>query len=91
MQTLSYTSARNQLAKTMQKVCDDHIPILITRSGSESVVMVSLSDFEELQETNYLIKSPQNAIKLLESINEIESMISSSSTTKTTKKLGKKK
>lgn len=89
MQTLSYTSARNQLAKTMQKVCDDHIPILITRSGSESVVMVSLSDFEELQETNYLIKSPQNAIKLLESINEIESMISS--TTKTTKKLGKKK
>ena len=89
MQTLSYTSARNQLAKTMQKVCDDHIPILITRSGSESVVMVSLSDFEELQETNYLIKSPQNAIKLLESINEIERMISS--TTKTTKKLGKKK
>lgn len=83
MQTLSYTSLRNQLAKTMQKVCDDHTPIIITRSGTEPVVMVSLSDFEELQETNYLMKSPKNAIKLLESINEIESMISSTPTNKT--------
>lgn len=78
MQTLSYTSARSQLAKTMQKVCDDHTPILITRSGAEPVVMVSISDFEELQEINYLMKSPKNATRLIESINEIESTIKKS-------------
>lgn len=89
MQTLSYTSARGELAKTMQKVCDDHTPVVITRSGSEPVVMVSLSDFEELQETHYLMRSPKNATRLLESINEVERMIGS--TIKTTRKPHKKK
>ncbi len=75
MTTLSYTTARSNLAKTMQQVCDDHSPVIITRSKAEPVVMMSLSDFEAMQEINYLIRSPKNASRLLEAIDEIEKMI----------------
>ncbi|MCE3238462.1 MAG: yefM [Gammaproteobacteria bacterium] len=75
MTTITYTSARAHLAKTMQRVCEDHVPIIITRSTAEPVVMLSLSDFEALQETHYLLKSPANAARLAEGIDEIEKMI----------------
>lgn len=75
MTTLSYTAARSHLAQTMQQVCDDHSPIIITRAKAEPVVMISLSDFEALQETNYLMRSSVNASRLLESMDEIEKMI----------------
>jgi antitoxin YefM len=77
MHTISYTSARSHLAKTMQQVCDDHAPVVITRSQSEPVVMISLSDYESMQETNYLLRSPTNAARLAKSIDEIEAMIAS--------------
>jgi antitoxin YefM len=75
MPTVSYTSLRANLAKTMEKVCEDHVPYVITRSSSEPVVMISLSDFEALQETNYIMKSPANAARVAESIDEIEKLI----------------
>ena len=75
MHSISYTSARADLSKTMQKVCQDHVPVIITRSKAEPVVMMSLSDFEEMQETNYLMQSPVNARRLLEGIDEVESSI----------------
>ena len=77
MNTLSYTSARSHLAKTMQKVCEDHTPVIITRAKAEPVVMMSLSDFEAIQETNYLMSNPQNAARLAEAMDEIEKMIDS--------------
>jgi antitoxin YefM len=75
MLTISYTSARSSLAKTMEHVCEDHAPVVITRAKSEPVVMISLSDFESMQETYYLMKSAANAARLNESIDEIEAMI----------------
>jgi len=75
MNTISYTSARSNLSKTMQKVCEDHSPVVITRSNSEPVVMISLSDYESMKETQYLLRSPANAARLAESIDEIEAMI----------------
>lgn len=75
MPTISYTSARANLAKTMNKVCEDHVPYIITRSNSEPVVMISLSDFEALQETQYLMNSPKNAARLAQAIDEIEKQI----------------
>jgi len=75
MATISYSSARANLAKTMHKVCEDHTPIIITRSNAEPVVMISLSDYEAMQETNYLMSSPANAARLIEAIDEIETMI----------------
>lgn len=60
-------------AKTMDKVCDDHSPIIITRKSQRSVVMISLEDYQALEETAYLLRSPKNARRLLESIVELES------------------
>lgn len=75
MPTITYTSARANLAKTMQKVCEDHTPYIITRSSAEPVVMISLSDFESLQETYYLMSSSANAKRLTDVIAAAEKMI----------------
>jgi len=73
MNALTYSQARSDLAKTMDKVCDDHTPIIITRKNQRSVVMISLEDYESLEETAYLLRSPRNARRLLASIAELES------------------
>lgn len=72
MDSISYTTARANLAKTMDKVCEDHEPVIITRSGERSVVMLSLEDYNSLEETAYLLRSPRNAKRLLEAIAELE-------------------
>lgn len=72
MDAISYTAARSNLAKTMDEVCEDHSPVIITRNKAQSVVMLSLEDYESLQETAYLLRSPNNARRLLESIAELE-------------------
>ena len=72
MDTITYTSARSTLAKTMEKVCDDHAPVIITRKTAQPVVMMSLEDYNALEETSYLLRSPKNARRLLESIAELE-------------------
>jgi len=73
MNAVTYSQARSELAKTMDKVCDDHSPIIITRKSQRSVVMISLEDYQALEETAYLLRSPKNARRLLESIAELES------------------
>ncbi|WP_083827444.1 type II toxin-antitoxin system Phd/YefM family antitoxin [Thiorhodococcus drewsii] len=73
MNTMTYSEARSKLADTMEKVCDDHAPMIITRKNSRSVVIISLDDYQALEETAYLIRSPKNARRLLESIAELES------------------
>ncbi len=73
MKAISYTHARGDLAKTMERVCDDHVPVIITRRNERSVVMISLEDYEALEETAYLLRSPKNARRLLESIAELQS------------------
>lgn len=71
MNAIPYTLARNYLAETMEKVCDDHAPVIITRKNRSSVVMISLEDYQALEETAYLLSSPKNARRLLESIAEL--------------------
>jgi len=73
MKTFSYTKVRSNLAKMMDEVCDDHSPIIITRQDSRPVVLLSLEDYEAIEETLYLIKNPVNAKRILDSINCIES------------------
>ena len=72
MDAISYTSARANLANTMAHVCNDHAPIIITRKSEDPVVMMSLEDYNAMQETTYLLRSPTNARNLLESIAELE-------------------
>ena len=57
----------------MDQVCLDHTPVIITRNRDQSVVMLSLEDFESLEETAYLMRSPANAKRLLEAIHALES------------------
>ena len=72
MDAISYTAARANLAKTMEQVCNDHSPVIITRKREAPVVMISLEDYQAMVETAYLLRSPTNARRLLESINELE-------------------
>ncbi len=71
MDTITYSSARANLARTMDRVCDDHEPVIITRNGEQSVVMLSLEDFKALEETAYLLRSPANARRLLSAIEQL--------------------
>ncbi len=72
MDAITYSTARAKLADTMDRVCEDHEPIIITRNGQQSVVMMSLDDFKALEETSYLLRSPKNTQRLLESIASLE-------------------
>lgn len=73
MDAISYTAARANLANTMDRVCDNHEPIIITRNSQQAVVMISLDDYNALEETAYLLRNPVNARRLLESIAQLES------------------
>ena len=68
MEAISYTAVRGNLAQTMSQVCDDHDPIIITRKNNAAVVMLSLEDYEAINETAYLLQSPKNAKRLMKSI-----------------------
>jgi antitoxin YefM len=65
MDAITYSAARANLASTMDRVCNDHEALIITRNGEQSVVMLSLEDFQALEETAYLLRSPTNAKRLL--------------------------
>lgn len=68
-----YTVARAILAKTMKQVCSDHAPVIITRKWEAPVVMISLEDYQAMEETAYfLLRSRVNVWHLLESIAELE-------------------
>lgn len=75
MKTISYSALRANLAENMQRVCEDHEPYIVTREKSDSVVLLSLEDYQALEETCYLLKSQKNAARLSASINEIEADI----------------
>jgi len=55
MRAISYTAVRSNLAQTMKKVCEDHDPVIITRRNSEAVIIISLEDYESLNQTAYLL------------------------------------
>jgi len=64
MQAVSYTRARNELSGLMTRVCQDHDAVIITRQKQESVVVMSLEDYNSIVETCYLLQSPKNAERL---------------------------
>ncbi|MFV3305062.1 type II toxin-antitoxin system Phd/YefM family antitoxin [Pseudomonas sp. NY15181] len=71
MQVLTFTQARADLKQTMDDVCRDHEPAVITRQRGEPVVMISLEDYNGMQETLYLLSSTANAQRLRESVDEV--------------------
>lgn len=72
MKTMTYSESRARYAETLNAVVDDREEVVVTRSGHEPVVIVSLDDYESLKETAYLLRSPENARRLLTSIDRLE-------------------
>lgn len=72
MNAITYTAARENLASTIDRVCNDRDPVIITRKRNQSVVMISLEDYEALEETAYLLRSPANAKRLVSALESLE-------------------
>lgn len=72
MDALSYSAFRSNLAATLDRVNDDHKPVMITRQNGRPAVVMSLEDFQAYEETAYLMASPKNAERLNLAIAEIE-------------------
>lgn len=72
MRTMTYTESRAHYAEVLDSVINDREEIVITRSGHDPVVIVSLEDFESLRETAYLMRSPTNARRLLDAMERLE-------------------
>jgi antitoxin YefM len=72
MKTMTYSQSRAHYAETLNAVVDDREEVVITRAGHEPVVIVALADYESLKETAYLLRSPENARRLLASIDRLE-------------------
>lgn len=71
MRTMTYTDSRARYAETLDAVVDDREPVIVTRQGHEPVVIVSLDDYQSLQETAYLMRSPANASRILQAIEDL--------------------
>jgi len=72
MDVISYTDTRARLKEVMDRVVDDHRPVVITRQKAEAVVMVSLADWNAMEETVHLLSSPKNAERLRDAIRELD-------------------
>lgn len=72
MRTMSYSESRANYAETLDSVVNDREEVVITRAGHEPVVIVSLDDYQALKETAYLLRSPENARRLITAIERLE-------------------
>jgi len=73
MDVKSFTDTRQNLKDVMDQVVEDHAPVVITRRNAESVVIVSLSDWNAMEETARLLSSPANAARLADAIRQLDS------------------
>ena len=71
MNKITYSEARANLAKTMDRVCDEHTPIVIARKNARPIVLISLDDYHDLDGTAYLLHNPVNARRLREAVAEL--------------------
>ena len=71
MDAMTYTAGRANLASAMDRVCNDHEALIITRNGEQAVVMLSLEDYKALEETAYLLRTPATAKRLLSAVAQL--------------------
>lgn len=72
MRAITYKTLRHNLEATLNQVCDDRAPVVVARDDQPAVVLMSLEDYEALEETAYLLRSPANAKRLSEAIDALD-------------------
>ena len=72
MEIISYTKARNNFSDVMNQVCENHTPITIYRQESKPVVLMSLEDYNSIEETMYLLSTPNNTKQLYDAIDDLK-------------------
>ena len=72
MSTITYSTARDHLAEVWDKTVSSREPVIVSRRGAESIVMLPLEEWEGLQETAHLLRSPANAGRLLAALNRLD-------------------
>ncbi|BBY96870.1 type II toxin-antitoxin system Phd/YefM family antitoxin [Mycolicibacterium fallax] len=65
--SISASEARQRLFPLLEQVNTDHEPVRITSKAGDAVLM-SADDFDSWQETVYLLRSPENARRLMEAV-----------------------
>ena len=72
MEVLNYSELRNNLAKNLDKIIENSVPVIITRSNKKPVVMMSLEDFNSYEETVHLLKTTKNRNRLLSAVEDVK-------------------
>jgi antitoxin YefM len=72
MANVRFTEFRQNLAKHFDTVIETRAPLLVTRQGSEAVVIVAEGEFESMTETLHLLSNPANADWLRDSLNQLQ-------------------
>ncbi len=72
MSTITYSMARDHLAEVWDQTVSSREPVIVSRRGTESIVMLPLEEWEGLQETAHLLRSPTNARRLLAALNRLD-------------------
>ena len=72
MRLLNFSETRQRLKSVMDRVVRDHVPVVVSRKSGESVVIVSLADWNAQEETAYLLSNKANAARLGEALAELD-------------------
>ncbi len=72
MDVLTYSDTRAKLKDVMDRVVDDHAPVIVTRKRGEAVVMISLADWNAIEATSHLLSTPANVERLTEAIRQLD-------------------
>lgn len=72
METIALSTFRESLKTSLQRIADNHEPMVVKRQRGEDMVVLSLEDFNAMQETLYLLRSAANTAHLLRSKQQLE-------------------
>jgi antitoxin YefM len=73
METTTYSNFRARLKQKLDRITSNHDLLIVNRKGDrKDVVVMSLDDYNSLQETLFLLSSKNNAKRLFESIDQLK-------------------
>ena len=69
MKAITYSEARKNLRAVIQDVCRNSEPtVIVNGKGDEQAVLISFEDYQNMEETAYLLRSPANRAHLERSL-----------------------